>query len=1079
MNAGGVTIEARDIGKRFAVKTAQRYVQALAGVSLDVRRGAVTALVGPDGAGKTTFLRLAAGLMRPDAGRLHVLGHDVARTPQAVQDRISYMPQRFGLYEDLSVQENLDLYADLHGVRADARRERYARLLDMTDLKRFTGRLAGKLSGGMKQKLGLACTLVRSPDLLLLDEPTVGVDPLSRRELWEIIDQMVRDETLTVLVATAYMDEAERCACVHVLHDGAVLASGAPADIAARADGLCFVVPAGRNEAPRARQARLLDRRDVIIDAVPRGGEVRFILRPGNDVGALADDGAAASAVPARLEDGFMVLLHARADETGDGGGAGSSSSAPAASASPPCPPSPSASAGPAPSPAHNGEPAIEVRDLVRKFGDFTAVDRTSFSVARGEIFGLLGPNGAGKTTTFRMLCGLLPASGGTARVAGMDLRTARAQARSRIGYVSQSFALYGNLSAAENLRFFGGAYGLHGARLRDRIDAVTQQFSLRRHLEQPAGQLAGGIKQRLAMAVGLLHEPEILFLDEPTSGADPLARRAFWRRITALAQTGTTVVITTHFMEEAEYCDRIVIQDAGKLLALGTPEAVRTQAGATPQRKMTMEEAFIGIVESGRNGAANGRHEDARQDGHGGSAGDVSSHGEDVARRQEGTPMSAAARPPEGGAPSLGEDVAQRQEGTSTSAPARPPEGRAPSHGEDVAQRQVGASIPRATPGHTDRGFRRRVVSLTRKEVRQLFRNRANMLIGLVLPIVLILIFGYGLSLDVRHARVLLVMEDHAPQARDLAASIALSRYLDCVPAASYRDAERAMIAHDADAVLRIPSDFSRRLAAGNAAVQTLVLGSDPTRALTVAAYLQGAVALWLQKQSDRGATLAVAGNGGTVTVVDRMWFNAANDSTWYLVPGLIVLIMTLIGTFLTALVMAREWERGTLEALFVTPVQPVEVLLAKIIPYFCVGMMGLGLCLLAALFLFQVPLQGSMAALVTGSTLYMLVSLGIGLLISALTRNQFVASQLAILASFMPATMLSGFVFDLRNVPDVVNIVGHALPATYFMELVKTVFLAGDYWPLILKDCAILAAYAATLLLLVGRLTRKTLDR
>ncbi|WP_235610802.1 ABC transporter permease [Bordetella sp. H567] len=386
---------------------------------------------------------------------------------------------------------------------------------------------------------------------------------------------------------------------------------------------------------------------------------------------------------------------------------------------------------------------------------------------------------------------------------------------------------------------------------------------------------------------------------------------------------------------------------------------------------------------------------------------------------------------------------------------------------------------MPRATPGHTDRGFRRRVVSLTRKEVRQLFRNRANMLIGLVLPIVLILIFGYGLSLDVRHARVLLVMEDHAPQARDLAASIALSRYLDCVPAASYRDAERAMIAHDADAVLRIPSDFSRRLAAGNAAVQTLVLGSDPTRALTVAAYLQGAVALWLQKQSDRGATLAVAGNGGTVTVVDRMWFNAANDSTWYLVPGLIVLIMTLIGTFLTALVMAREWERGTLEALFVTPVQPVEVLLAKIIPYFCVGMMGLGLCLLAALFLFQVPLQGSMAALVTGSTLYMLVSLGIGLLISALTRNQFVASQLAILASFMPATMLSGFVFDLRNVPDVVNIVGHALPATYFMELVKTVFLAGDYWPLILKDCAILAAYAATLLLLVGRLTRKTLDR
>ncbi|ANN69366.1 ABC transporter permease [Bordetella bronchialis] len=387
--------------------------------------------------------------------------------------------------------------------------------------------------------------------------------------------------------------------------------------------------------------------------------------------------------------------------------------------------------------------------------------------------------------------------------------------------------------------------------------------------------------------------------------------------------------------------------------------------------------------------------------------------------------------------------------------------------------------TVPYAADSASRKGFWRRVASLTRKEVRQLFRNRANMLIGLVLPIALILIFGYGLSLDVKNARVLVVMEDTSPQAHDLVSSIALSPYLTCVPAASYRVAEDAMIAREADAVLRIPSDFSRGLAAGNAAVQTLVLGSDPTRALTVAGYLQGAVALWTQKQADRGAAVAVAGNGGSVVVVDRMWFNAANDSTWYLVPGLIVLIMTLIGTFLTALVMAREWERGTLEALFVTPVRPLEVLLAKIIPYFCVGLMGLGLCLLAALFLFRVPLQGSMAALLAGSMLYMVVSLGIGLLISAVTRNQFLASQLAILASFMPATMLSGFVFDLRNVPAVVNAVGHALPATYFMELVKTVFLAGDYWPLILKDCAILAGYAVALLLLVGRLTRKTLDR
>jgi ABC-2 type transport system permease protein len=385
-----------------------------------------------------------------------------------------------------------------------------------------------------------------------------------------------------------------------------------------------------------------------------------------------------------------------------------------------------------------------------------------------------------------------------------------------------------------------------------------------------------------------------------------------------------------------------------------------------------------------------------------------------------------------------------------------------------------------------TGNGFGRRLVSLTRKEVRQLFRDRANMLIGLALPIALILIFGYGLSLDVKNAQVLVVMEDHSPQAHDLVNSVAASPYMDCIFRPSFRDAERAMNAHEADAVLRIPSDFSRRLAAGDAVVQTLVQGSDPTRALAVGRYLQGAVGIWLQKQGERGATPAGAagsnngGNGGgAVTVVDRMWFNAANDSTWYLVPGLIVLIMTLIGTFLTALVMAREWERGTLEALFVTPVRPAEILLAKIIPYFCVGLLGLGLCLAAALLLFHVPLQGSLVALMAGAMLYMIVSLGIGLLISAVTRNQFLASQIAILASFLPAMMLSGFVFDLRNVPAVVQVVGHALPATYFMELVKTVFLAGDYWPLILKDCAILAGYAIALLFAVARLTRKTLDR
>jgi ABC-2 type transport system ATP-binding protein len=542
-------------------------------------------LVGPDGAGKTTLLRMMAGLMQADQGRLEVLGIDVATDPQAVQDRISYMPQRFGLYEDLSVQENLDLYADLHGVTQEARKERYRRLLHMTNLARFTDRPAGKLSGGMKQKLGLACTLVRAPELLLLDEPTVGVDPLSRVELWEIILQMIHDERLTVLVTTAYLDEAERCARVFVLHEGKLLTSGTPADIRCQANNLCFVAIPPQNQPPRLLQARLLDDAESIIDAVPQGGAVRFIRRADADklrLDALLD-GIEVFPAEASLEDGFMVLLRKRHDaqlETIARDAEAVVTHRPVTGIS--------------------DEIAIEVKDLVRTFGQFIAVDHVSFSVRRGEIFGLLGPNGAGKTTTFRVLCGLLPASSGFVHVAGVDLRHARAVARRNIGYVSQKFALYGDLSVRENLEFFGSAYGLYGARLYDRIRTVVEQFDLGGRENSPSGQLPGGFKQRLAMAVGLLHEPDILFLDEPTSGTDPLKRREFWRRITALSQVGTTIIITTHFMEEAEYCDRIVIQDAGKLLALGTPQEVRLQAGGK-DGKLSMEQAFISIVERAR----------------------------------------------------------------------------------------------------------------------------------------------------------------------------------------------------------------------------------------------------------------------------------------------------------------------------------------------------------------------------------------------------------------------------------------------------------------------------------------------
>ena len=589
---------ATDLNKTFqAEQKGLDDVQALQGINMKIKAGQLTALVGPDGAGKTTFLRLIAGLYEPTAGSLEVLGMDVAKDPQSVQDRISYMPQKFGLYEDLSIQENLDLYADLHGVPMDVRKERFARLLKITDLARFTERPAGKLSGGMKQKLGLACTLVRSPELLLLDEPSVGVDPLSRRDLWIIIEQLVREENLSVILSTAYMDEAERCHEVYVMLDGQVLKQGTPDELTAQAQGQTWQVEPSPDMKARVLQAHLLDNQHYIADAVPKGNVVRFITRIESPSlpADLLPKGIVAEPRAAELEDAFMLLLH-EAKHTQKTVLAQEN-----------------LALDPSITLIENSDspqvktkqdvkqqlekPVIVVKDLVRTFGDFTAVANTSFDVYRGEIFGLLGPNGAGKTTTFRMLCGLLPASSGVLEVAGMNLRTARAQARAKIGYVSQKFALYGNLSVLDNLKFFGGAYGLSGKHLKQQIDKALLQFELKPHAK--SSDLPNGFKQRLSMAAALLHQPEIVFLDEPTSGVDPLARRSFWYTIGELANQGMTIIVTTHFMEEAEYCDRIAIQDAGKLLAIGTPQQIRGMAQL--EGVNDMNSAFIAIVEQSR----------------------------------------------------------------------------------------------------------------------------------------------------------------------------------------------------------------------------------------------------------------------------------------------------------------------------------------------------------------------------------------------------------------------------------------------------------------------------------------------
>ena len=560
-----------NLSKAFGKGASRR--EALKNISLTIPAGSMTALIGPDGAGKTTLLRLLAGVLTPLTGEIRVLGHPLPKDSLALQKKIGYMPQRFGLYEDLSIEENLNLFADLHGISPQGREGRFAELLTMTALGPFRKRLAGQLSGGMKQKLGLACTLIHPPQLLLLDEASVGVDPISRRELWSIIHRQVNNQNVTVLLSTAYMDEAERCDRVILLHEGEILAQGNPGQLTGPLQGHAFVlddIPA----APRNLQSQIA-RLPGVIDTVIQGEGLRIVMqRPAPP--SLPEDlvrFGAPKAVPARLEDAFVSLLFNKTPRH-------------------PIPPPPPRDM------SRDDATVVEVKDLYRYFGAFAAVKKVSFSVRKGEIFGLLGANGAGKSTTFRMLCGLLPSSSGTLRVAGVDLRTASAAARARIGYVSQKFSLYGSLSVQQNLSFFSSAYGLENRRRRERIAWALEELELKNYTAMNAGELPLGYKQRLALACALMHEPGILFLDEPTSGVDPLARREFWARVNALAEGGTTCLVTTHFMEEAEYCDHLVLMSLGEVLAQGTPREIKDKARSNERPKPSMEDAFIFLIE-------------------------------------------------------------------------------------------------------------------------------------------------------------------------------------------------------------------------------------------------------------------------------------------------------------------------------------------------------------------------------------------------------------------------------------------------------------------------------------------------
>ena len=560
--AGEVLATIQNLSKRFSLDRPP----ALKEIHATIPRGQIIGLVGPDGAGKTTLIRLLAGLLKPTQGSITIEGYDTIRDSDFIHYLTGYMPQKFGLYEDLTVLQNLNLYADLRGVLGEERKKTFEKLLKFTALAPFTDRFAKALSGGMKQKLGLACALVKKPALLLLDEPSVGVDPISRRELWAMVYNLI-EEGISVVWSTAYLDEAERCHTVLLLNEGSLLFCGNPKQLTERVSGRTFKITHIQGD----RRKLLFDvlKEKSVMDGVIQGRDLRIVLRKGE---APPKEWNLEKVQP-RFEDAFIDIL---------GGGPGGESEL----------------AEKTPFVKDEGEIVILAQQLTKKFGSFTAAEKISIEVKKGEIFGLLGPNGAGKTTTFKMLCGLLRPTTGEAFVSGVDLLSARAIARSHIGYMAQKFSLYGNLSVAQNLEFFAGIYNLVNRLKREAIDEMIAIFDLMPYLSMTAEMLPLGYKQRLALACANMHHPSVLFLDEPTSGVDPITRREFWNHINGLVGKGVTIMVTTHFMDEAEYCDRIALVYRGKIINMDTPDALKDRVKSPQSPNPTLEDAFVQMIE-------------------------------------------------------------------------------------------------------------------------------------------------------------------------------------------------------------------------------------------------------------------------------------------------------------------------------------------------------------------------------------------------------------------------------------------------------------------------------------------------
>ncbi|WP_297327461.1 ribosome-associated ATPase/putative transporter RbbA [uncultured Bartonella sp.] len=901
---------------------------ALDGIDLQVPSSKMIGIIGPDGVGKSSLLSLITGAREIQEGTVYVLGGDMRDKEHRLNvcPDIAYMPQGLGknLYPTLSVQENADFFARLFGQNKAEREERIAELCQRTGLNGFESRLAGKLSGGMKQKLGLICSLIHDPKLLVLDEPTTGVDPLSRRQFWDLIDDIRKERAdMSVMVATAYMEEAARFDWLIAMYDGKILATGTPEEL--------------------LKQTKTENLDEAFIALMPseeQKGHVEVVIPPRKET--------------------------------------------------------------------EKEEIAIEADGLTQRFGDFTAVDHVSFRIKKGEIFGFLGSNGCGKSTTMKMLTGLLPATEGTAKLFGRQINANDMETRRHVGYMSQAFSLYAELTVLENLQLHAKLFEIPADKVKARMQAMIDRFELNDVLDAMPDSLPLGIRQRMSLAVALLHEPEILILDEPTSGVDPIARDQLWQQLGELSRNdNVTIFITTHFMNEAERCDRISLMHAGKVLITDKPSEIVKSKNAS-----TLEEAFIEYLQ------------------------DAIDQQNSEKKTKENTNKVATG------------DL-RKNAGENASEKTKKPE----------------IEKDRMVAGARKNRFKRRfdltrMMSYANRETLELRRDPIRATMALLGSVILMFVIGYGINTEVENLTFAVLDHDQSVISRDYVQQISGSRYfIQKKDIVDYNDLDQRMRSGEISLAIEIPPEFGKNMERGrNVEVGAWIDGAMPLRAETVRGYVQGMHALWLQNRSR--TALGKVATMGDYRLEVRFLYNPGIESLTAMVPAVIPILLLIIPAMLAALSVVREKEMGSIINLYVTPVTRLEFLVGKQLPYVGLGLINCILLWLFAVFIFRVHFTGGILTFMLAGLLYVAFSTAFGLLISTFMNSQIAAIFGAAVLTILPATQFCGLMDPVSSLQGTGRFIGDIYPTTYFILISRGTFakalefhdLVGSFIPLFL---------------------------